>query len=103
MKYAFIGYSYQWLAASLLLAKMDAERNIDEIEIEADVPNNFDDVKIRCGSDNYFFQIKDMDKMTLDKLMVSSSEISIKGKASQSPEGEPTRPRIPEVISRPEI
>lgn len=80
MKYAFIGYSYQWLVASLLLAKMDAERNIDEMEIEADVPNNFDDVKIRCGSDNYFFQIKDMDKMTLDKLIVSGNEVSIKGK-----------------------
>lgn len=81
MKYAFIGYSYQWLAASLLLAKMDAERNIDEMEFEADLPNNFDDVKIRCGSDHYFFQIKDMDKMTLDKLVISGSEISIKGKA----------------------
>lgn len=81
MKYAFIGYSYQWLAASLLLAKMDSERNIDLMEIEADVPNNFDDVKIKCGSDYYFFQIKDMDKMTLDKLLVSGNEISIKGKA----------------------
>ncbi|KQO31350.1 hypothetical protein ASF10_22195 [Flavobacterium sp. Leaf82] len=81
MKYAFIGYSYQWLAASLLLAKMDAERNIDELEIEAAVKNNFDDVKIRCGSNNYFFQIKDMDQMSLDKLVVSGSEISIKGKA----------------------
>lgn len=81
MKYAFIGYSYQWLAASMLLAKMDAERNIDEMEIEADVPNNFDDIKIMCGSDHYFFQIKDMDEMTLNKLVVSGNEISIKGKA----------------------
>jgi len=80
MKYAFIGYSYQWLAASLLLAKMDAGRDIDEMEIEATVKNNFDDVKIRCGDEHYFFQIKDMDEMTLDKLMVYGSEISIKGK-----------------------
>jgi len=81
MKYAFIGYSYQWLAASLLLAKMDAERIIDEMEIEAVVQNNFDDVQIRSASENYFFQIKDMDEMTLDKLAVSNNEISIKGKA----------------------
>lgn len=81
MKYAFIGYSYQWLASSLLLAKMDAERNIDEMEIEAAIQNNFDDVKIRCGLEHYFFQIKDMDAMTLDKLAVSGNEISIKGKS----------------------
>lgn len=80
MKYAFIGYSYQWLAASLLLAKMDAERNIDEIEIEAKVQNNFDDVKLKCADKNFFFQIKDMDDMTLDKLTVSANDISIKGK-----------------------
>ncbi len=80
MKYAFIGYSYQWLTASLFLAKMDSERSIDEIEIEAEVQNNFDDVKIRCGSKNYFFQIKDMDDMTLDKLIVSDKTISIRGK-----------------------
>lgn len=80
MKYAFIGYSYQWLASSLLLAKMDAERNIDEMEIEAAIENNFDDVKLRCGAEHYFFQIKDMDSMTLDKLAVSGDEISIKGK-----------------------
>jgi len=80
MKYAFIGYSYQWLAASLLLAKMDAERTIEEIEIEAKVKNNFDDVTLRTGDQNYLFQIKDMDGMSLEKLAVSQNEISIKGK-----------------------
>ncbi|QUH31122.1 hypothetical protein [Vallitalea guaymasensis] len=41
---AFIGYSYQKSVAFLMIAKMDVERKIKEIEIEADVNHQFDDL-----------------------------------------------------------
>ncbi len=81
MKNALIGYTYQKHVTSLLLAKMDAERIIDKIEIEAVVNNNFDDLKIISGIDEYYFQIKDINNISIDNLKITTDSISINGKA----------------------
>ena len=80
MKNAFIGYSYQEQVTSLMLTKMDVERNIIEIEIEAKVDHKFDDIKLITEDAEYYFQIKDFDNISLDNLIVSDNEISIVGK-----------------------
>ena len=80
MKNAYTGYSYQNHVTFLFLAKMDVERNIEEIEIEADVDNNFDDLKINSLNKEYHLQIKDFNEVSLDSLNITKDSIFIKGK-----------------------
>lgn len=80
MKNAYIGYTYQKLVTSLLLAKMDVERNIDSIEIEADVNNDFDDLKISSSNVEFYFQIKDFNDVSLNSLKFTDNSIFIKDK-----------------------
>lgn len=80
MKNAYIGYTYQKHVTSLLLAKMDVERNIDSIEIEADVNNDFDDLKISSSNADFFFQIKDFNDVSLTSIKFTDNSIFIKGK-----------------------
>jgi hypothetical protein len=81
MKNAYIGYTYQQYVTSLLLAKMDVEREFDVIEIEAaDRANDFDDVKIQSDDHKFHLQIKDFDNISLNKLEVTGDTILIKGK-----------------------
>lgn len=80
-KNAFIGYSYQQCVIFLLLAKMDAERNIARIEMEADIDNNFDDVEVTCSESKYNLQIKDFNEVSMDNLEISRGKISINGKS----------------------
>jgi hypothetical protein len=80
MKNAFIGYSYQEHVTSLMLAKMDVERSILEIEIEASVNHKFDDIRIVAGMQEYYCQIKDFDNISINDLTVSDNKISIAGK-----------------------
>ncbi|MDQ6472757.1 AAA family ATPase [Flavobacterium sp. LHD-80] len=80
MKNAFVGYSYQEHVTSLMLAKMDIERNITEIEIEANVNHKFDDIKLITENIEYYFQIKDFDSISIKDLVISKDEISIAGK-----------------------
>jgi len=80
MKNAYFGYSYQKHVTSLLLAKMDVERELDVIEIEADVKNDFDDLKIQSRTDEFYFQIKDINDVSLSALDLKSDSIFIKGK-----------------------
>ena len=42
MKNAFVGYSYQEHVTFFMLAKMDVERSIFDLEIEAKVDHKFD-------------------------------------------------------------
>lgn len=77
---AFIGYTYQEQITFLFLVMMDVERKFNSLEIEADVENNFDDIKIQNGDDSMFFQIKDYDEITLEDLQFNANEVSIKGK-----------------------
>ncbi|GAB5473571.1 MAG: hypothetical protein Mars2KO_16700 [Maribacter sp.] len=79
-KNAFIGYSYQEQITFLFLALMDAERKIYRLEIEADVKNNFDDVKISIEDNLIYSQIKDFDEVELTDLKFSENQVSIKGK-----------------------
>lgn len=80
MKNAYIGYTYQKKITSLFLAKMDVERSIDSIEIEANVKNNFDDLKIRSSSGDYYFQIKDINEVSFKSLRFTENSIFIKEK-----------------------
>jgi len=80
MKNAYIGYSYQKLVTSLLLAKMDIERNIDSIEIEADVENKFDDLIVKTKSEIFNFQIKDIENISLEKVSQTDDAIKINRK-----------------------
>lgn len=80
MKNAFVGYSYQEHVTSLMLAKMDVERIITEIEIEANVDHKFDDIKLIAEKKEYYFQIKDFDNISVEDLIVSEDEVSIAGK-----------------------
>jgi hypothetical protein len=77
---ALIGYTYQEQITFLFLVMMDVERKFNSLEIEADVENNFDDIKIRNGEDSMYFQIKDYDEITLEDLQFNANEVSIKGK-----------------------
>jgi hypothetical protein len=76
---AFLGYSYQEGIAFLLLAKMDVEREIVEIEIEATVDNNFDDIKILTCNSLIYCQVKDLENISLNDLKLEASQIKIKG------------------------
>lgn len=80
MQNAFAGYTYQECVTSLLLAKMDVERNVNKIEIEAKVNHQFDDVKLELNGDEFNFQIKDFEKVSLEKLIVNNGNIKINGK-----------------------
>lgn len=80
MQNAFAGYTYQECVTSFLLAKMDVERNIDKIEIEARVDHQFDDIKLELNGNEFYFQIKDFKKVSLDKLVVNKDSVKINGK-----------------------
>jgi len=79
MRNAYSGYTYQKHVTELLLSKMDVERSIDKIEIEADVNNKFDDAKVSFGDVEYYFQIKDFEGISLDDLVLSDGNIKIHG------------------------
>jgi hypothetical protein len=79
-KNAIIGYSYQKLIAFLLLAKMDVERTIKKIEIEADVEHKFDDLFISTEKMDIYCQMKDFEQIELSDLKIGEKEINIKGK-----------------------
>jgi hypothetical protein len=77
---AFLGYTFQKCIAFLILAKMDAEREIQEVEIEASVNHNFDDVKISANDILTYCQIKDIDDISINDLTIADNQIIIKGK-----------------------
>ncbi|WP_278554628.1 NACHT domain-containing protein [Elizabethkingia bruuniana] len=81
MRNAYSGYTYQKHVTLLLLSMMDVERNISQIEIETKIDDDFDDLIITTETDNYQFQIKDFEDITLKNLVVKENEIYIKGKA----------------------
>jgi hypothetical protein len=78
---AFLGYTYQEYITYLMLAKMDVERQIEDIEIEAIVNNNFDDIKISIDNTHIYCQIKDYDNTSLDDLTFQNNQVLINGKA----------------------
>jgi hypothetical protein len=84
---AFIGYSYQKCITFLLLAKMDVQREIKEIEIEAIVDNNFDDIELRLDNNTVNCQIKDIDNISYNDLKIKEDAITIKGKSQKLSNG----------------
>lgn len=81
MKNAYSGYTYQKQVTLLLLSIMDVERNISGIEIEAKTEDNFDDLIITLNEENYQFQIKDFENISLDNLEIKQNKIYILGKS----------------------
>lgn len=77
---AFLGYTYQQCITFLMLVKMDVEREIREIEIEANTDNNFDDIRISTETDLIYSQIKDIDHISFSDLKIDNSKIIISGK-----------------------
>jgi hypothetical protein len=86
-KNAFLGYTYQQCITFLILAKMDVEREIEEIEIEATVDNNFDDVRISIDTTLIYCQIKDIDNISHTDLIINNDFISINGKNHKLSDG----------------
>src|SRR5690242_14918484 len=79
MRNAFSGYTYQQQITLLLISMMDVERTISMVEIEAKTQDNFDDLVVTIDSDNYQFQIKDFDQISLNDLLIKEDVIFIKG------------------------
>lgn len=78
MRNAYSGYTYQKHITFLLLSMMDVERNISYIEIEAKVNNKFDDLTISIDNENFYFQIKDFETVTISDLVIKNGELLIK-------------------------
>ncbi|MEN5380636.1 hypothetical protein [Sphingobacterium kitahiroshimense] len=77
MRHALTGYTYQHDVAYFFLTKIDVERQIKKIEIEADVDHQFDDVFIETENEKYFIQIKDFANANLESLEQNGNEIKI--------------------------
>ena len=77
---ALAGYTYQKSITALLLAKMDAEREISKIEIEAEVDNNFEDCTLIYKNLEVFCQMKDFDDVKLNELRIETDCVYIKNK-----------------------
>ena len=78
-KNAILGYSYQKMIAFLLLVKMDVEREIEYIELEASVAHNFDDLSVCCNSQSMYCQMKDYKDIKAADLKREKNELLIKG------------------------
>ncbi len=76
----YIGYTYQKHVTEFFLAKMDTEREIDVIQIEAKTDDNFDDLVISSNNGTFQIQIKDIADVKLDNLNVVGNDIFIKNK-----------------------
>lgn len=79
-KGGYIGYTYQNHVTELFLSKMDTEREIDIIQIEAKTDDKFDDIVINNEKDTYQIQIKDISGIKLEKLHVVENKIFIDNK-----------------------
>jgi hypothetical protein len=79
-KGGYIGYTYQKHVTELFLSKMDTEREIDVIQIEAKTDDKFDDLVVSNEKDTYQIQIKDISGVNLEKLHVLENEIFIDNK-----------------------
>ncbi len=87
MKYALFGYTYQHYIASLMLSLMDVERKIDQIALEVDVDHKFDDIALKAGGQEYFLQIKDIEGIRVDDLIITTDSIKINGKPHKLSKG----------------
>lgn len=77
---AFSGYTYQQHITFMLLAKMDAKREIEYIEIESIVNHKFDDVKIGINGSLIYCQIKDYEDLSFERIQIKKHYVVIGGK-----------------------
>lgn len=75
---AFKGYVYQQQVLSFFVALMDTKRDISEIEAENIVNHQFDDLRVVRDME-YFFQIKNYPKVTIDDIKIDDKNITISG------------------------
>ena len=75
---ALKGYCFQNYVFTLLLAKMDTEKNIIKIEAESSTPGQFDDIYIEDNSNSYRIQVKNYPNTTLDDIKISGNTLIIK-------------------------
>ncbi|MBE5321121.1 hypothetical protein IM793_18300 [Pedobacter sp. MR2016-19] len=80
MRNALIGYTYQQQVISLLLGKMDVERKISSLVMEAQEGHQFDDVKITLEGVSYCFQTKDIFDLKRSDLKIEGNALLIRGK-----------------------
>ncbi|MDB5054431.1 MAG: hypothetical protein JWM44_2481 [Bacilli bacterium] len=69
------------MIAFLLLSKMDVEREILQIEIEADVNHNFDDTNVKLSQRMVYCQMKDFIDVEISDLKRIDNNFIIKGMA----------------------
>ena len=68
------GYTYQNYIFTLLLAKMDVERNIKKIVSEATDTKNFDDAYVELADGgNYRLQVKNYAEITMNDIRIDSN------------------------------
>ncbi|MDI7226608.1 hypothetical protein [Leptospira santarosai] len=84
---AIYGYSYQQQMSLMLLVLMDIERIIESIEIEPNDAGNFDDLKVQINGLSVFFQMKDLDSITLNNLKIEDGKVAINGNIHSLPQG----------------
>lgn len=77
MRNAFSGYTYHEQIVRLFIAKMDVERQISKIEIEADTYDKFDDLVVLFPDLTIQIQIKDF--LNVKQIIVSKDNIKING------------------------
>lgn len=87
MKNALLGYTYQNYIAFVFLAKMDVDREIDKITLEAQVNHKFDDISVEVGDTDYFLQIKDFIEADVKSLTFSDDSVLIGGTAHKLSSG----------------
>ncbi|HAC0715867.1 TPA_asm: hypothetical protein GYZ54_15270, partial [Listeria monocytogenes] len=75
---SFKGYVYQQQVLSFFVALMDTKRDISEIEAENIVNHQFDDLRVVRDME-YFFQIKNYPKVTIDDIKIDDKNITILG------------------------
>ncbi|MEE0025894.1 hypothetical protein [Methanobrevibacter sp.] len=72
------GYVYQVNVLNAFVAKMDLKRNIENIESEAEVKHEFDDMVIIDKNDNVLcFQVKNYEKFDINKVTIEDEVVKI--------------------------
>ena len=86
------GYVYQVNVLNAFVAKMDLKRNVKNIESEAEVEHEFDDMVVIDENDNIFcFQVKDYEKFDINKVTIEDEIVKIvAGNTRSSSKFDPT-------------
>ena len=78
---ALKGYTFQQYIFTLFLAKMDCDRLIKKIEVEAITESKFDDLHI-IANENYRVQVKNYSNSKLSDIHITEDDVCIKGNSN---------------------